>query len=149
MPEAAEVRAAVFTPEENSHISGCKLDCPRPHLTPMAAERMLRAGVPGDLIRAALTDEVTRHELSSVNTRLSTRGLVNLQGWGASQEQLSLVLAGSEHGSEPTPIDFAAKERERVAKYREGLGDAERRARNNKYAREYRERRKRGKGDEA
>lgn len=132
-----------------AHPSGCNTSCMHSHLTAVALDRLVKAGIDIGEIRAALDDESFSHEdRRGTPPGLSPAGRKNLLTWGATSSEIAQIEGMDVTGQpEPTGLTFAERERRRVQRYRAGLSPAERRARDAANSKRYRERQKQRDGE--
>lgn len=133
------------------HPSGCTMGCRHVHLLPDTLVRLVTSGIPVQMVREAVEDESRAHATDPLGEGLTPQGARNLAAWGATPDQIkSASMAGGQggsRGSEPVgntpgrpPIPFRERERSRVAEYRAGLDDDERKRLAREASRRYRER---------
>lgn len=125
-------------PDAMSESRSDVCSCQRSHLLPGTITRLLAQGIPADLIEDAREYELLSHGPVSAHTGLTSAGRRNLLAWGASPDQIDQIA----QREEPTPIDYYARDRQRVAAYRARLDPSVIRARNRANSQRYRERRR-------
>lgn len=124
------------------HPSGCNLSCQGSHLTAVALDRLVKAGVEIDEIRAVMDDEKYAHTPTRSRAGLSPSGRKNLVAWGATPAEVEEIEGEDVQSAagEETGISFQERERRRVADYNAGLDPEVRRARARERSRRYRAR---------
>jgi hypothetical protein len=105
-------------------IAGCEEDCKRSHLQAGTVQRLLAQGIPRDLIEDALEYEMTSHGPVRAFSGLTHAGIRHLREWGATDSEIVTMELSDAGQREPIQLDFAARERARVGKYRAGLESA-------------------------
>lgn len=122
-------------------VVGCPVTCTRAHLLPETLERLVSAGIDRTLIADCLEYETTSHGPAHGNQGLTSAGKRNLRAWGAKPGEIE-EIEETHGGREPIQLDYYARERARVASYRERTDPDVLRARNRDAAQRYRDRKK-------